>query len=885
LILQFQKTKKPERFNVSIVKETTGEVIVFDRREISFTRLERINMKLKDQKEILENLYIPFFYGLDSDDNSRRKILEIVVVSKSEAETRSWKLYRDDQEIKEGIEQEVSTAKEEGKIFVRFRVDEVDEEINKLKLIVSGGEAELNVNTINPKENIDFFIILDPNRLESEAIKLNIETDDNLVRKEYILIPLLNSHGQSGTGEKKCLVCFEDGESEYRVEMSTKLGSEVQRVVKIKNNGDVPRKILLAKPRENSEGVIIRAIRPSTLEGNGIGEIILVFDAKDNAVEKSDYIEFYASEDDQIDEKDEKLVLTVETNIETPSAFEKITRLVGAGLILMAIGFLLGWFIHWQKVRPKTKAMSKLLPSLRKSIDDLDKLPKSTTDQIKPTLPMELEYLADGLHKYLNILIDLGREGIGAAKKPAKKLSQYSEGELDQIIKKLRKIAVEGGGGGSEGSEFIRRLADILPPSKKDNFGFVPPYTELEINDSQIIKRVEALKREDNLMEEFLDQSIKAFHRGDVARAKRSEKRSAIGEQFGYVHQLIRYLRNDADHRDATIKTAQEQLVQHKGQVGKLQQTLKTWRQCIQDNFPDIPNQSGSTVKDNLGWLKENRQQVREQLRLRSEEKRNLLETLEQVNQALHFQVETEDLVHADGAVLTDSLQFLKHKEPLLPNYVVHFRDMAQSMAEDLTQLRTKLAGHSDFRKRLDIAVHGPNQNSGPAGVVKTIGAEGNHDRFIAVLGLEHPQQLRDLEKSLFFRKLVRPLLMPSVNAFFQLYLYKDIRHNGVAVIDDFRADNLDVTVLERVHAILVGQMQLMFDMELINTRLFVDRYDDGKHERAHEPTLIKLPRLGKKYRAMLDSLEPNVVYDLSEVGYRSASLAVDVKPKLLSHT
>lgn len=716
-------------------------------------------------------------------------------------------------------------------------------------------QAKVSTDKLILDKKASFDIILNPKQIGDQNLEFSIiNSNDSVSRDYFLIIPVEKSLSQD-YDIKNCLVCFKNNKNIYK----TKITSNNQKEIEIKNKSNKDRYILIKKDHKHNEFIKINNKPPILIKKNQTESVDLIISPQNDTPEREFKLELYASKDLTISDDDEKLNLTVVTQDQN-HFLGALKSKTGMGLILLSIGFCLGWWLFHKKGKPKNKAIMEFIPLLEKSIDQLQTLPEQLARDMRLFLPKGSKHQASTVIRHINKLVTISLAGIGAANVPRRRLSEYENTKIESIVKKLNKISIPPNENLPDPSSFLTKLRNIFSrPSNQQPLGTSGfSLRETELNEDQIISHATALKAEDRHMEEFLNLSVKSFHSKEIAYAERAVKRRAIEYQFQEVHQLLCYLKEDIRSPDVTIKAVRELL---KNQTSEIEQQNEKYRGLQQ-------------------YIK----QVQDDLQNIREDKSRLLQILELIDQSIHFKSNKDDWEQLRPSDLTSSLQFLKQKDPLLPNFVAQFRDMAKMMANELTQLKQKLAGHSDFANLIDVAIHGPNQNSGPAGIVQMIGKADHHQSLRAILGLESPERLRDLGKELFFRKLVKPLFIPSVNAFFQLYLYKEIHFNGISVLDDFRTDDLDLTILERVHSILRGSMQMLFNLEIIAANLFVDQFDPEKHERAHEPTLIKLPQLGKKYYAMLDKLKPNVIYDLSEVGLRSSFLRLHVKPRLIPH-
>jgi len=236
----------------------------------------------------------------------------------------------------------------------------------------------------------------------------------------------------------------------------------------------------------------------------------------------------------------------------------------------------------------------------------------------------------------------------------------------------------------------------------------------------------------------------------------------------------------------------------------------------------------------------------------------------------------------ATGDSLESRLRFLETQEAWLPDFLKRFRALAEAMAADLRRLKQRCHPESDFQELLSIALAGPGGRSGPVALMSLIGEAGRHDALLRSLGYERQWDLAALRPDVFFHEILDRYFLDSLHAFFQLALYKDIEFEGFRLAEDMRADRLDLSLLESIRHYLESHLKALFDLSIVQPKLFQETFDPDRHDLSNQPTLNRFALLGKKYRELIHRLPPRVIYDISGVGLKSESLQLNVKPKLV---
>ena len=136
--------------------------------------------------------------------------------------------------------------------------------------------------------------------------------------------------------------------------------------------------------------------------------------------------------------------------------------------------------------------------------------------------------------------------------------------------------------------------------------------------------------------------------------------------------------------------------------------------------------------------------------------------------------------------------------------------------------------------------------------------------------------EVENLTPNALFKTVFTTHHLDVLNDFYRLHHYCRL---------DFQAfDRMDANsrLIEDLESELSTALYAIFGMEVISVRLFRDHFDPEQYRVAEIPTLTRFADARGEVRHRIHQLQPGVIYDLAEAGFRCPRYGFNHLPKIL---
>jgi hypothetical protein len=381
--------------------------------------------------------------------------------------------------------------------------------------------------------------------------------------------------------------------------------------------------------------------------------------------------------------------------------------------------------------------------------------------------------------------------------------------------------------------------------------------SELEQSEKKIAETQESLQREqrekDNLkqdqeiqLKEIQDNLIKAQDNLEKKQQELSELEALAKESL-----------SDLEQSKKEIAEIQEVLQQEKLDKDKLKQDQETQLKEIQDEF------------------KNKQQELIEAKSLAEEKQAELDKTshhIAELQKSLELEVVEKEKLAEELNVITKSINKL--------DYMRSFQELLLNMERSMKTLEQEMSPSFPLKIIVRDILYGSAGNAGVVNSVKLLGKPGSFGELMQLFGLKREFELTEITPEIFYKKYIETRFIPVLNDFMRLYLYQFIDFDGLKMLDDYKEYNINVGILNIIHASFKDTLSRIDIKISDNIRLFRHALNDEIHDPKSTPSyLMKFDKYNNKRR---EKLQDGIVYDIYTIGIRSETLNINKKTQVI---
>lgn len=217
--------------------------------------------------------------------------------------------------------------------------------------------------------------------------------------------------------------------------------------------------------------------------------------------------------------------------------------------------------------------------------------------------------------------------------------------------------------------------------------------------------------------------------------------------------------------------------------------------------------------------------------------------------------------------------------------FIEAFREMLGNLFNGIKEIYRNIEARnpqSPFKDRFYAVLYGG--KAGNAGLNRAI-QNIAPDALQNILRLQHSEQIYEITKQDFYAKYLiynffgHPNTPEVFDVFMRLFFYSKVN----LIEDTYRQDGIDVERLRDLRDEVVATLRSHFAMKVSDIALFIDSFDQAKHDRETGPDThrLNIPGLSDQiYR-----LANGRIYDIAKVGIQSRELNIYQKPRVIYRT
>lgn len=200
-----------------------------------------------------------------------------------------------------------------------------------------------------------------------------------------------------------------------------------------------------------------------------------------------------------------------------------------------------------------------------------------------------------------------------------------------------------------------------------------------------------------------------------------------------------------------------------------------------------------------------------------------------------------------------------------LPDYIKNLIVFLKILQIDLSNFYNKVKDNKDFIV--------------PSFSLDDVSKTLNYLSNIPLLKENLSQNLKQLDKTIFYKKFLNPNLKILINSISSIYCYSNIEYpNSIEIVKVFYNSQSLKKEFHQIYKDLQLFLLYEFDIQLITVNLFIDSFDVNIHEMIEFSDVDKLPY----YKEHIKKLNNGIIYDLNSVGVKSISMDINNKPKVI---